>query len=207
MPVQIDQGAALAAASAATRCAARFQPRRVAAARGCARYRASTERAAFLRRQVSAIGGVRRLEARAEPKCVCAWTVCRKLLEARKTRSGLASTVRDRMVTGSARMPTMAFGALGPGLRPYGQARGGHRHRGERDPVRARDRAESCAPGRLLDEGATFAELRDEVRLALAEEFLTGPRLSIEQIADRLGYAETTRKALPWKVSRPSSFG
>ena len=30
------------------------------------------------------------------------------------------------------------------------------------------------------------------VRLALADEYLAGPRLSIDQIANRLGYAEST---------------
>ena len=45
---------------------------------------------------------------------------------------------------------------------------------------------------RLLDEGTSFAELRDEVRQTLAEELLSGPGLSVEQIAERLGYAEAT---------------
>jgi AraC-like DNA-binding protein len=43
----------------------------------------------------------------------------------------------------------------------------------------------------LLDERTSFAELRDEVRQMLADELLRGSRLSIEQIAERLGYAET----------------
>lgn len=45
---------------------------------------------------------------------------------------------------------------------------------------------------RLLDEGTTFLQLRDEVRCALAREFLAESVLSVEQIAERLGYAEPT---------------
>ena len=45
---------------------------------------------------------------------------------------------------------------------------------------------------RLVQEGVTFAELRDEVRVAMADELLTVPQLSIPQIAERLGYAEPT---------------
>lgn len=93
---------------------------------------------------------------------------CRRLLELRKARSGLASSVRDRLVMAASQMPTMEAVA-----------------------------SDLCMTSRtlrrrLLDDGTTFAELRDEVRQALADEFLTGPRLSIEQVAERLGYAETT---------------
>jgi AraC-like DNA-binding protein len=45
---------------------------------------------------------------------------------------------------------------------------------------------------RLLDENTTFLKLRDEVRCALAEELLSERILSVEQIADRLGYADPT---------------
>ncbi len=93
---------------------------------------------------------------------------CRKLLERRQVRTGLASTVRDRLVSTPSQMPTMEAIAQDMCL-----------------TMRTLRR-------RLLDEGTTFAELRDEVRMALADEFLAGPRLSIEQISERLGYAQTS---------------
>ena len=45
---------------------------------------------------------------------------------------------------------------------------------------------------RLKQENTSFAELRDEVRQTLAEEYLSGPRLSVEQVAERLGYSGPT---------------
>lgn len=45
---------------------------------------------------------------------------------------------------------------------------------------------------RLDDEGTTFSAIRDEVRLALAEELLSMTELSIGEIAGRLGYADPT---------------
>jgi AraC-like DNA-binding protein len=110
---------------------------------------------------------------------------CRRLIESRKARRGLASMVRDRMLPVSAKMPTMEVVADDLCM----TARTLRRH--------------------LLDEGTTFAELRDEVRLTLADEFLTGPRLSIEQITDRLGYAETTsfiNAFKRWRGCTPHAF-
>nr|WP_241695988.1 AraC family transcriptional regulator [Solimonas terrae] len=93
---------------------------------------------------------------------------CRKLLDGRRARSGLASKVRELLAARAADMPDMDVAAR-----------------------------ELCLTARtlrrrLLEEETTFAELRDEVRQTLAEEFLGGPRMSIEQIAARLGYAEAT---------------
>jgi len=94
--------------------------------------------------------------------------LCRKLLDSRRLRTGLSSKVRDRLMARIARTPDM--GEVASDL-----------HLTTRTLRR-----------RLLDEGTSFAELRDEVRQTLAEELLAGPRLSVEQIAERLGYAETT---------------
>jgi AraC-like DNA-binding protein len=93
---------------------------------------------------------------------------CRLLLDRRKCRSGLSLKIRDRLIRDSARMPGMAAVA-----------------------------ADLCMTSRTLrrrlsDEGTTFSAVRDEVRLALAEEFLSMTSLTIEQIAVRLGYAEPT---------------
>ena len=93
---------------------------------------------------------------------------CRTLLERRRVRTGLASTVRNRLVMSPTQMLTMESVASDLCM-----------------TVRTLRR-------RLTEEGTTFAELRDEVRMALADEFLAGPRLSIEQIAERLGYAQTS---------------
>lgn len=43
----------------------------------------------------------------------------------------------------------------------------------------------------LADEGTSFAAIRDEVRLALAEEYLVVLKLSVEETAYRLGYASS----------------
>ncbi|MCY1312409.1 Urease operon transcriptional activator [compost metagenome] len=42
----------------------------------------------------------------------------------------------------------------------------------------------------LAQEGMTFIQIREEVRQVLAEQYLTLPKASIEQIAEWLGYAE-----------------
>lgn len=93
---------------------------------------------------------------------------CRQLLDARRARPGLSSKVRESLAARAADMPDMETTAR-----------------------------ELCMTARtlrrrLLDEGTTYAELRDEVRQTLAEEFLGRPRMSVEHIAARLGYAEAT---------------
>jgi AraC-like DNA-binding protein len=44
----------------------------------------------------------------------------------------------------------------------------------------------------LADEGTTFRALVEETRQLLAEELLATGRLTIEEIADRVGYAEAS---------------
>jgi AraC-like DNA-binding protein len=110
---------------------------------------------------------------------------CRQLLDARRARSGLASKVRELLAARAAEMPDMDATAR-----------------------------ELCMTARtlrrrLFDEHTTYAELRDEVRQALAEEFLNGPRMSIEQIAARLGYAEATsfiNAFRRWSGQTPHAF-
>lgn len=93
---------------------------------------------------------------------------CRLLLERRHARTGLAPMIRHRLSRDSRSMPTMEAmaDALGTTVRTLRR--------------------------RLEDEGTTFTALRSEVRLALAEEWLAATDLSIEAIAERLGYAEPT---------------
>lgn len=93
---------------------------------------------------------------------------CRQILDSRAPRSGLSGQVRDRIAARVSESATMKDIADELHMIPRTLRR------------------------RLQQEGTTYAELRDEVRRALADEYLAGPQLSIEQIALRLGYAEST---------------
>lgn len=93
---------------------------------------------------------------------------CRRLLGARRARGGLAGTVRDRLLREPGHMPDM-------------------------EAVAAELNVTSRTLRRkLLDEGTSYRALQDEVREALAVELLGTARLSIEDIAERLGYAEAS---------------
>ncbi|MBA6097067.1 MULTISPECIES: AraC family transcriptional regulator [Pseudomonas] len=62
---------------------------------------------------------------------------------------------------------------------------------------------------RLIDEDTTFLKLCDEVRYALAREFLREYVLSVEQISARLGYIDPTSfiKAFKrWTGETPLSY-
>lgn len=93
---------------------------------------------------------------------------CQALLSQRLARSGLAAQVRDCLLKKPGHMPDMEEIArtLGQSLRTL--------HR------------------RLKDEGTRFRTLTEEVRETLAEELLQNSHLSLEEIADRLGYAEAS---------------
>lgn len=91
---------------------------------------------------------------------------CRLLLERRRTRSGLAMRIRSRLLRESWRMPDMETVASELCMTPRTLRR------------------------RLNAEGTTYSAIRDEVRLALAEELLSMTELSIGEISGRLGYAD-----------------
>lgn len=91
---------------------------------------------------------------------------CRRLLAARKARSGLAERVRNRILQLPAQIPDMEALAQELLMTPRTLRR------------------------RLLDEGTSYKALTDEVRETLAEELLSAAQMSVEQIAERLGYAE-----------------
>jgi AraC-like DNA-binding protein len=93
---------------------------------------------------------------------------CRTLLDRGRSQTGLAPKVRARLEARIEQMPDMNEVASDLRLTPRTLRR------------------------RLQDEGTSFVELRDDVRMALAEELLAGPRLSMEQVAERLGYADAT---------------
>lgn len=91
---------------------------------------------------------------------------CRKLLAERRAHRGLAERVCDRLARRGGLPPAMQ--AMAEELRLS---------------VRTLRR-------RLQEEGTSYMELCDEVRRTFAEELLALPQLSIEQIAERLGYSE-----------------
>ena len=93
---------------------------------------------------------------------------CRQLLDERIARTKLSAQVRERLARSAMRMPEMDEVATELCL-----------------TVRTLRR-------RLRDEGTSFTELRDEARCALAREWLRGSKLSVAQVAERLGYAEAT---------------
>lgn len=62
---------------------------------------------------------------------------------------------------------------------------------------------------RLIAEGTSFRALQDEVRQALAEELLTAGGLSLEEIAERLGYGELSNfihAFKRWKGTTPRRY-
>lgn len=93
---------------------------------------------------------------------------CEALLNQRLQRAGLAARVRQFLASNARNMPDMEAAA------------------------RAMNTIPRTLRRRLLQERTSFAELRDEVRQTLAEEYLSGPRLSVEQVAERLGYSGAT---------------
>jgi AraC-like DNA-binding protein len=91
---------------------------------------------------------------------------CRKLLARRRARSGVSAKVRDfilRQPNGSSDMDSVA-------AELHMTARTLRRH--------------------LADEGTTFRALREEVLLMLAEELLGTARMKLDEVAERLGYAD-----------------
>ena len=62
---------------------------------------------------------------------------------------------------------------------------------------------------RLDEEGSHFRQLLDEVRQALAEELLATGGLTLEEIAERLGYGEVSNfihSFKRWKGVAPRRF-
>lgn len=95
-------------------------------------------------------------------------TQCRELLERRKSRSGTAGRVREELLRQPKLMPDMETVAE----RLCMSSRTLRRH--------------------LEDEGVSFRQLVDEIRMALAEEMLAIPGMTMEEISARLGYSEVS---------------
>lgn len=110
---------------------------------------------------------------------------CRELVERRRARTGVAGQVRDQLVRTPGAMPDVDEVA-------------------RRLAVSAR-----TLRRRLTEEGTSYRALTDEVREALAEELLAAGGLSVEQVAHRLGYAETasfTHAFTRWKGMSPRTW-
>ncbi|MDP3713909.1 MAG: AraC family transcriptional regulator [Mycobacteriales bacterium] len=108
---------------------------------------------------------------------------CRALLARRRTRTGVASDVRDRLLRPPGAMPSVAQVAADLAL------------------------SERSLRRRLDAEGTSYRALVAEVRETLALELL-GSGMTVEQVARRLGYAETaafTHAFSRWRGAPPSS--
>jgi AraC-like DNA-binding protein len=93
---------------------------------------------------------------------------CRDLLDRRALRRGVSGRIRDELLLDPRRMPTQ-------------------------EQVAARFHVSVRTLRRqLADEGTTFRALVENTRAVLAEELLTTGRLTVEQVADRVGYSEAS---------------
>jgi AraC-like DNA-binding protein len=110
---------------------------------------------------------------------------CRLILDSRKALNELSSKVRETLISTSGHIPIMTTVAASLHMTARTLRR------------------------RLESEGTTFIQLREEVRQALAEQYLALPHQSIDQISERLGYAEPTsfiNAYKRWKGQTPHAF-
>lgn len=110
---------------------------------------------------------------------------CKQLLARRQVRTGLAGRVRDRLLEAAGGLAGLDTVAADLNMAP----RSLRRH--------------------LAQEGTSFRALSDEVRQALAEELLTTAHLKLEEVAQRLGYAEPAsliHAFRRWKGMTPDAY-
>lgn len=93
---------------------------------------------------------------------------CRDLLERRHARSGISGRVRDVLLREPWRMP------------------------GQAEVAAALHLSERTLRRHLDDEGTSYRAVVDQTREHLAEELLLTAGLSVEQVAERIGYAEAS---------------
>ena len=111
--------------------------------------------------------------------------LCRGLVDSHVTRSGVAASVRDRLVRTPGQIPDMELIASEMRM----TSRTLRRH--------------------LTSEGVTFRALLEEVRSTLAVALMGSARLTHAEIAQRLGYADVTtfiEAFRRWKGVPPSEF-
>lgn len=110
---------------------------------------------------------------------------CRQLLEKRRVRTGVAGRVRDRLLLAPSEMPGIDRVAEDLCVAPRSLRR------------------------RLEAEGTSFRALVEEVRQTLAEELLLLAGMKLDEIATRLGYAESAsfiHAFKRWKGISPKTF-
>jgi AraC-like DNA-binding protein len=110
---------------------------------------------------------------------------CQALLTKRRVRSGLSGRIRDRLLAYPGRLPDM-------------EQLAGELHMTSRTLRR-----------RLMAENSSYRQLLEEVRQALAEELLAIGGLTIEEIAERLGYGEMSNfmhAFKRWKGVTPGQY-
>lgn len=110
---------------------------------------------------------------------------CRLLIERRGTRSGVAGNVRAQILQKPGEFPSMQEVAarLGTSTRTL--------------------------HNQLTREGTSYRELLEEIRETLAEELLTSSRLTVDEIAVRLDYADTSSFVAAfkrWKGVPPGEY-
>ena len=105
-------------------------------------------------------------QADAHTLAVCV-AQCEQILERRQRRYGLAARVRSELLSAPGEMPGLDAVAAALHLHPRTLRR------------------------RLAEEGTSFRALTNDVRATLATELLSQVGLTVEQVARRLGYAET----------------
>ena len=93
---------------------------------------------------------------------------CRALLERRTKRGGVARQVRNCLIPASGNIPTLEQVARGLHVSPRTLRR------------------------QLAQEGTSFRSLVTEVRLTLAEEYLSGGAMPVGEVATRLGYSDAS---------------
>jgi AraC-like DNA-binding protein len=124
--------------------------------------------------------------ARANPQAVqLCEEQCQRLLAKRSQRDGLAGRIHGLLLERPGRLPDM-------------------------EQVASSLHMSSRTLRRRLDEqGSNFRQLLDEVRQALAEELLATGGLTLEEIAERLGYGEVSNfihAFKRWKGMAPRQF-
>ncbi|MFI2283414.1 AraC family transcriptional regulator [Nocardia beijingensis] len=111
--------------------------------------------------------------------------LCRDLLDRHRSRTGVAASVRDRLVRTPGEIPDQATVALGLFMSSRTLSR------------------------RLHEEGTSFRALLDEVRQTMSELLLAHTDMTTEQVAARLGYAEAAsfiRAFRRWQGCPPQTF-
>jgi len=110
---------------------------------------------------------------------------CRDLLHGRRSREGIAGKVRGHLLFDPSRCAT------------------------EQQVASFLRSTPRTLQRRLAAEGTSFRALLEEVRAALAVELLKKQRLTVEVVADRLGYSESSafvRAFKRWQGTCPAAY-